>query len=137
VACGAVLRCLRAHGRECTRRRGDLASADAPRPARRSQRRRDSVRAVLDARMNGKNGDDGEHCEPPRVARAEQTTALAVERLALGSLRIVLVLTVLSALSDTVLAALDRADVPLLLAGAAIADLALAGVLSGGGTCEG
>jgi DNA-binding CsgD family transcriptional regulator len=55
--------------------------------------------------------------------------ALAVERLALGSLRIVLVLTVLAALTDTVLATLDGTDVAALLAGTAMAGLALTGVL--------
>jgi DNA-binding CsgD family transcriptional regulator len=96
---------------------------------RRSYGGRDSLRAVLNARMNGTSRDGGERCEPSRVAHAEQTVAVAVERLAVGSLRIVLVLIVLAALADTVLAVLDHVDVPLLLAGAAMTGVALAGVV--------
>lgn len=103
---------LRAHGRPAS-------GPDRVQPAG------DTLRAVPEA-GRGRTGAEHERHEDPAP---ERVAALAIERLGLRALQIALVLALLSALTDTVLAALGGAGAALLLAGAAMAGLALAGAL--------
>lgn len=84
---------------------------------------------MLHARINATKGDDVQDRTAARQSSMEQMVAAAIERLALGSLRIALVLLALTALGDTMIAALSGAGTALLVCGATLTALALSGTL--------